>query len=67
MTALAGAALTGASGYLGGHLTTARKVGSRDAAFAGDTVGPPDGLAPARGAGAPTDQLDPLVGPGAPH
>jgi uncharacterized membrane protein len=31
--ALAGAALTGASGYLGGHLTMARKVGSRDASF----------------------------------
>ncbi len=44
-TALAGAALTGASGYLGGHLTMARKVGSRDAAFdahddrAGDGTG----------------------------
>jgi len=33
--ALAGAAVTGVSGYLGGHLTVARKVGSRDAAFAG--------------------------------
>ena len=32
VAALAGAAVTGASGYLGGHLTTARKVGSRDAA-----------------------------------
>jgi uncharacterized membrane protein len=31
--ALAGAAVTGASGYLGGHLTLARKVGSRDPAF----------------------------------
>ena len=39
--ALAGAAVTGASGYLGGHLTLARKVGSRDAAFASDDVGPP--------------------------
>ena len=40
-TALAGAAVTGASGYLGGHLTLARKVGSRDEAFALDEVGPP--------------------------
>ncbi len=39
--ALAGAAVTGASGYLGGHLTLARKVGSRDEAFALDEVGPP--------------------------
>lgn len=41
-TALAGAALTGASGYLGGHLTMARKVGSRDPAFAepGESEGP---------------------------
>ena len=31
--ALLGAAVTSASGYLGGHLTTARKVGSRDPAF----------------------------------
>lgn len=60
VTALAGAALTGASGYLGGHLTTARKVGSRNPAFAGDAVGPPDvGAAPR------VDPLDPLVGPGA--
>ena len=36
--ALAGAAVTGASGYLGGHLTTARKVGSRDPAFGQDDV-----------------------------
>ena len=42
-TALAGAAVTGASGYLGGHLTMARKVGSRDAAFGLDDVGPPPG------------------------
>lgn len=34
-TALAGAAVTSTSGYLGGHLTLARKVGSRDPAFAG--------------------------------
>lgn len=38
-TALAGAAVTGASGYLGGHLTTARKVGSRDPSFAEDPGG----------------------------
>ena len=62
MTALAGAALTGASGYLGGHLTTARKVGSRNPAFAGDAVGPPDVGAAAR---VRPDPLDPLVGPGA--
>lgn len=37
-SALAGAVLTGASGYLGGHLTTARKVGSRDPAYAVDPV-----------------------------
>ena len=36
--ALAGAAVTGASGYLGGHLTTARKVGSRDPSFADDNT-----------------------------
>lgn len=32
-SALAGAAVVGSSGYLGGHLTTARKVGSRDPGF----------------------------------
>lgn len=37
-TALAGAAVAGASGYLGGHLTTARKVGSRNPAYAVDPV-----------------------------
>lgn len=36
--ALAGAAVAGASGYLGGHLTTARKIGSRDPAYATDLV-----------------------------
>jgi uncharacterized membrane protein len=60
VTALAGAALTGASGYLGGHLTMARKVGSRNEVFARDAVGPPDADAPGR-----VDPLDPLVGPGA--
>ena len=35
--ALAGAAVTGASGYLGGHLTMARKIGSRDPAAAVST------------------------------
>jgi uncharacterized membrane protein len=58
-TALAGAAVTGASGYLGGHLTMARKVGSRDAAYAADDLGPADAAAPNRAA------LDPLAGPGA--
>lgn len=57
--ALAGAAVTGASGYLGGHLTLARKVGSRDAAYAGDAVGPADGAAPQ------PVPLDPVAGPGA--
>ena len=48
--ALAGAAATGASGYLGGHLTMARKVGSRDAAFGPDEVGPgPDAATPPTG------------------
>jgi uncharacterized membrane protein len=32
--ALAGATVAGVSGYLGGHLTTARKVGSRDPSLA---------------------------------
>lgn len=45
-TALAGAAVTGASGYLGGHLTAARKVASRDPAFGADAVGPPPGPDP---------------------
>lgn len=58
-TALAGAAVTGASGYLGGHLTTARKVGSRDPAYAEDAVGP-------RGSsGAQPHPIDPVTGPGA--
>jgi uncharacterized membrane protein len=58
--ALAGAALTGASGYLGGHLTTARKVGSRNQAFARDAVGPPE-----PGTEQPVPPIDPVVGPGA--
>ena len=37
-TALAGASVAGVSGYLGGHLTTARKVGSRAPEFAADVV-----------------------------
>lgn len=36
--ALAGAAVTGASGYLGGHMVAARKIGSRDPAYASDLV-----------------------------
>lgn len=43
-TALVGAAVTGTSGYLGGHLTTARKVGSRDPAFAAADSGTSTGL-----------------------
>jgi hypothetical protein len=59
-TALAGAALTGASGYLGGHLSTARKVGSRNQAFARDAVGPPDA-----GTERAVPPIEPVVGPGA--
>lgn len=40
LTALAGMSAAGASAYLGGHLATARKVGTRDAAFDRDGVGP---------------------------
>lgn len=39
-SALAGMAVATASAYLGGHLATARKVGTRDAAFDRDGVGP---------------------------
>ena len=60
-TALAGAAVTGASGYLGGHLTTARKVGSRDPAFARDAARP----AGPRRRHARVRPIDPVVGPGA--
>lgn len=38
--ALAGSAASGAAGYLGGHLTTVRKVGSRHPAYLTDGVGP---------------------------
>ena len=34
--ALTGAVVATAGGYLGGHLTTVRKVGTRDPAFAAD-------------------------------
>ena len=61
-TALAGAALTGASGYLGGHLTTARKVGSRNQAFARDAVGPPDADSVTE---RPVPPIEPVAGPGA--
>ena len=37
---LAGMSVATASAYLGGHLATARKVGTRDAAFDRDGVGP---------------------------
>ncbi len=60
-TALLGAAVTGASGYLGGHLTTARKVGSRDPAFASDELETP--IRP-RHATVPTPPSDPAAGPG---
>ena len=59
-TALLGAAVTGASGYLGGHLTTARKVGSRDPAFSSDELDNPD-----RTRHDPTPPSEPVVGPGA--
>jgi uncharacterized membrane protein len=39
--ALGGAAVVGASGYLGGHLAAARQVASRDPAYALDEVGAP--------------------------
>lgn len=58
-TALAGAAVTGASGYLGGHLTMARKVGSRHPAYDHDAVGP------VLGGTEPPQPLDPVTGPGA--
>ncbi|TWP36879.1 (2Fe-2S)-binding protein [Leekyejoonella antrihumi] len=37
---MAGSCAASAAGYLGGHLTGARKVGSRDAAYEQDGVGP---------------------------
>jgi uncharacterized membrane protein len=40
LAALAGLGLVSVSGYLGGHLTTVRKVGTRDAAYDTDGVGP---------------------------
>lgn len=39
-TALLGGVLSGGAGYLGGHLSVARKVGTRSAAFATDEIGP---------------------------
>lgn len=51
-TALLGVAVTSASGYLGGHLTTARKVGSRDPAFDSDVIDGSD--MPRHGAPEPT-------------
>ena len=51
---LLGAGVTGVSGYLGGHLTLARKVGSRDPAYGLDAVGPAPGRAP----------LEPVTGSG---
>ena len=38
--ALAGMGIASVSGYLGGHLATVRKVGTRDAAYRADGVGP---------------------------
>ncbi|HEY3534616.1 MAG TPA: DUF2231 domain-containing protein [Pedococcus sp.] len=40
LAALAGMGTASVSGYLGGHLATARKVGTRDAAYEDDRVGP---------------------------
>jgi uncharacterized membrane protein len=40
LLSLVGAGVVGASGFLGGHLTTVRKVGSRHTAFTDDGVGP---------------------------
>jgi len=54
-TALAGAAVTSVSGYLGGHLSLARKVGSRDPAYAADSLASPVPVVP----------VEPAAGPGA--
>jgi uncharacterized membrane protein len=40
VAALAGMGIASCAGYLGGHLTTVRKVGSRDTAYERDAVGP---------------------------
>ncbi|HYN30770.1 MAG TPA: DUF2231 domain-containing protein [Dermatophilaceae bacterium] len=40
LLSLVGAGVVGASGFLGGHLSTVRKVGSRHTAFTDDGVGP---------------------------
>jgi len=65
-TALAGATLTGVSGYLGGHLSTARKIGSRDPAYAADAVGPPNaGPQSADGPARPVPTVETVAGPGA--
>ena len=63
--ALAGAAVTGASGYLGSHLTLARKVGSRHPSFAADAVGIPDSARHGMDGPSPMGRLDPVEGPGA--
>jgi uncharacterized membrane protein len=60
--ALAGMAVATASAYLGGHLTTARKVGTRDEAFDRDGVGPAlSRPAPAAGAGITSGSDDPVT------
>jgi uncharacterized membrane protein len=40
LAALAGMGVASCAGYLGGHLATVRKVGTRDAAYDDDGVGP---------------------------
>ena len=61
-SALAGMAVATASAYLGGHLATARKVGTRDEAFDRDGVGPTlSRPAPSAGAGITTGSDDPVT------
>jgi uncharacterized membrane protein len=61
-SAMAGMAVATASAYLGGHLATARKVGTRDAAFDRDGVGPAlSRPAPASGTGVTSGSDDPVT------
>ena len=59
---LAGMAVATASAFLGGHLATARKVGTRDAAFGRDGVGPTlSRPAPTTGVGVTPGSDDPVT------
>ncbi len=61
-TGLAGLAAATASAFLGGHLATARKVGTRDAAFDHDGVGPAlSRPTPATSTAAPSQSDDPVT------